>query len=201
MIPGRTIRVLKGSVKLVASLPYNAVVERIEEKLAELPSGMTVGAAVDTVGSKGKIPIQVANFSTKDVYLNLRTPVAALSTFQLKPTFEFVAVEMDMDNLTGPERDSLQQVSGRYQSSFSKGEDDLGFCVLVEQKVVTTDGRPIKIPHRRVPPTSVQEVRDYIHKSLEQGITRESSRPYASPIFKERWQAAAVCGLWPPEDT
>ena len=138
---------------------------------------MTVGAAVVTVGSKGKIPIQVANFSSKDVYLNPWTPVAAVSTFQLEPTFQFVAVEeghvhvhetgsndvrqndavdvilnrMDIGDLTGPQRESLQQVIGRYQSTFSKDDDDLGFCDLVEDKIVTTDERPIKIPHWRVP--------------------------------------------------
>ena len=93
LIPAHTIRELEGSVKPAAGLPYNALVERVEASLAELPSGVTVGAAVVTVGSKGRIPVQVANVSSKDVYLNPRTPVAALSTFQLEPTFEFVAVE------------------------------------------------------------------------------------------------------------
>lgn len=79
LIPARTIRVLKGSVKPAASLPYNALVERVEASLAELPSGVTVG-------SKGRIPIQVANFSSKDVYLNPRTPFSSVSTFQLEPT-------------------------------------------------------------------------------------------------------------------
>ena len=151
---------------------------RVEASLAELPSGVTVGAVVVTVGSKGRIPVQVANFSSKDVYLNPRTPVAAVSTFQLEPTFEFVAVEeghvhvretgtndlvrkndavdvipnrMDMGDLPGLQRDSLQKVIGKYQSTFSKDDDDLGFCDLVEHKIVTTDERPIKISHRRVP--------------------------------------------------
>ena len=213
LIPARTIRVLEGSVKPAASLPYNALVERVEASLAELPSGVTVGAAVVTVGSKGRIPVQVANFSSKDVYLNPRTPVAAVSTFQLEPTFEFVAVEeghvhlretgsndvvrqndavdvilnrMDVGDLTGPQRDSLQKIIGKYQSTFSKDDDDLGFCDLVEHKIVTTDERPIKIPHRRIPPHQWQEVRDYIQKSLEQGIIRESSSPYASPIVLVR---------------
>ena len=212
LIPARTIRVLEGSVKPAASLPYNALVERVEASLAELPSGVTVGAAVVTVGSKGRIPIQVANFSTRDVYLNPRTPVAAVSTFQMEPTFDFVSVEeghvhvrktgsgdvvnqdavdailnrMDVGDLTDPQRESLQRVVERYQSTFSKNDDDLGFCDLVEHKIITTDERPIKIPHRRVPPHQWQEVRDYIQKSLEQGIIRESSSPYASPIVLVR---------------
>ena len=150
---------------------------------------MTVGAAVITVGSKGRIPIQVANFSSKDVYLNPRTPVAPVSTFQLEPTFEeeghvhvretgsndvvrqndavdVILNRMDMGALTGPQRDTLQKVTGKYQPTFSKDDDDLGFSDPVEHKIVTTDERPIKTPHRRVPPHQWQEVRDYIQKSL-----------------------------------
>ena len=58
---------------------------------------------------------------------------------------------MGIGDLTGPQRDSLQQGIGRYQSTFSKDDDDLGFYDLVEHKIVTTDERPIKIPHRLVP--------------------------------------------------
>lgn len=93
LVPARSIRVLEGSVKPATSLPYNALVERIEANLAKLPSGVTVGASVVTVGGSRRIPIQVANFSTKDIYLNPRTPVAAVSTFKLEPNFEFVAID------------------------------------------------------------------------------------------------------------
>ena len=214
LIPARTIRVLERSVKPVASLPYNALIERIEASLAELPSGVTVGPAVVTVSSKGRIPIQVANFSTTDVYLNPRTLVAVVSTFQLEPTFEFVAVEeghvhvretgsndvvrqndaadvilsrMDIGDLTGPQRDSLQQVNGGYQSTFSKDDDDLGFCYLVENKIVTTDERPIKIQHiSLVPPTSVARS-ERLHPEITRArIIRESSSSYASPIVLVR---------------
>ena len=193
LVPARSIRVLEGSVKPATSLPYNALVERIEANLAELPSGVTVGASVVTVGGSGRIPIQVANFSTKDIYLNPRTPVAAVSTFKLEPNFEFVAIDeghvcvcevgssdtvmqndavdailnrMDVGNLTVPQLERLQEVVGKYQTTFSKNDDDLGFCKLVEHKIVTTDERPIKVPHRRVPPHQWAEVRDHIHKSL-----------------------------------
>ena len=79
---------------------------------------------------------------------------------------------MDVGDLTEPQQERLQQVIGKYQSTFSKDEDDIGFCDLVKHKIVTTDDKPIRVPHRRVPPHQWQEVRDYIQKSLDQGIIR-----------------------------
>ena len=93
---------------------------------------------------------------------------------------------MDVGDLTECQQERLQQVIGRYQSTFSEDEDDLGFCDLVKHKIVTTDDKPIRVPHRRVPPHQWPDVRDYIQKSLDQGIIRESPSPYASPIILVR---------------
>ncbi|KAK3741779.1 hypothetical protein QZH41_001547 [Actinostola sp. cb2023] len=93
---------------------------------------------------------------------------------------------MDIGDLTGSQHQRLQEVISDYRTTFSKDEDDIGFCDLVEHQIVTNDERPIKIPHRRVPPQQWTEVRDYIQKSLERGIIRESSSPYASPIVLVR---------------
>ncbi|KAK3703901.1 hypothetical protein QZH41_009140 [Actinostola sp. cb2023] len=213
LVPARSIRVLEGSVKPATGSPYNALVERIEANLVELPSGVAVGAAVVTVGRDGRVPIQVANFSSKDVYLNPKSPVAMLSVADIEPSVEIVTVNenhvyvreavsndvgahnvfvsdiltrMDIGDLTGSQHQRLQEVISDYRTTFSKDEDDIGFCDLVEHQIVTNDERPIKIPHRRVPPQQWTEVRDYIQKSLERGIIRESSSPYASPIVLVR---------------
>ena len=215
LVPARSIRVLEGSVKPAGAFPYDALIERIEAtcNLAELAYGVTVGAAVVTVDSKGRVPIQLANFSCRDVYLHPRTPAAAISTFHMEPALEFVRVDeshvfvrragsddevrcnskadailsrMDVGDLTECQQERLQQVIGRCQSTFSEDEDDLGFCDLVKHKIVTTDDKPIRVQHRRVPPHQWPEVRDYIRKSLDQGIIRESSSPYASPIVLVR---------------
>lgn len=209
LVPARSIRVLEGSVKPATNHAYNALVERMEANLAELPCGVTVGAAVVTIGGEGRVPVQLANFSEKDVYLNPRIPLATVSPFDMEPSFKFVSVDeshvcvrevgvgdtvtqegvlddllsrMDVGDLSETQQEQLQQVIGRYQGTFSKDEDDLGFCDLVKHKIVTTDDKPVKVPHRRVPPHQWQEVRDYLQKSLEQGIIRESSSPYASPV-------------------
>ncbi|KAK3750830.1 hypothetical protein QZH41_007147 [Actinostola sp. cb2023] len=179
LVPARSIRVLEGSVKPATGSPYNALVERIEANLVELPSGVAVGAAVVTVGRDGRVPIQVANFSSKDVYLNPKSPVAMLSVADIEPSVEIVTVNenhvyvreavsndvgahnvfvsdiltrMDIGDLTGSQHQRLQEVISDYRTTFSKDEDDIGFCDLVEHQIVTNDERPIKIPHRRVPP-------------------------------------------------
>ena len=215
LVPARSVRVLEGSVKPAEGFPHDALIERVGAtcNLAELPHGVTVGAAVVTVDNKGRVPIQLANFSSRDVYLHPRTPAAVISTFHMEPTLEFVRVDeshvcvrragsddevkcnsktdailsrMDVGDLTESQQERLQQVIGRYQSTFSEDEDDLGFCDLVKNKIVTKDDKPIRVPHRRVPPHQWPEVRDYIQNSLDQGIIRESSSPYASPIVLVR---------------
>ena len=215
LVPARSVRVLEGSVKPAEGFPHDALIERVGAtcNLAELPHGVTVGAAVVTVDNKGRVPIQLANFSSRDVYLHPRTPAAVISTFHMEPTLEFVRVgeshvcvrragsddevkcnsktdailsRMDVGDLTESQQERLQQVIGRYQSTFSEDEDDLGFCDLVKHKIVTKDDKPIRVPHRRVPPHQWPEVRDYIQKTLDQGIIRESSSPYASPIVLVR---------------
>lgn len=157
-------------MKPAEGFPHNTLLERVEANLAELPCGVTVGTAAVTVNNKGRVPILLANFSSKDVYLQPRTPVAAISDFHMKPTLQFVRVDeshvcvrragsddevkcnsktdailsrIDVGDLTEPQQERFQQVIGRYQSTFSKNEDDIGFCDLVKHKIVTTDDKPI----------------------------------------------------------
>ena len=37
----------------------------------------------------------------------------------------------------------------KYESVFSKDEDDIGYCDLVEYSIITLD-RPVKVPHHIV---------------------------------------------------
>ena len=93
LVQACSIRVLEGSVKPAEGFPHNALIERVEANLAELPCGVTVGTPVVTAANKERVPIFLANFSSKDVYLHPRTPVAAISTFHMKPTLQFVRVD------------------------------------------------------------------------------------------------------------
>ena len=80
LIPARSIRVLQGSVQAAkAGQTYDALIERHEAHVADLPNGVMVGAAYVRVGNDGRVPLQIANFSAEDVYLYPRTPVATVT--------------------------------------------------------------------------------------------------------------------------
>ncbi|CAC5384724.1 unnamed protein product [Mytilus coruscus] len=51
--------------------------------------------------------------------------------------------------------------------------------VWINQKTRT---KPIAIPHRRIPPKQMEEVRAHIKQLLNQNIIRKSSSPYAAPV-------------------
>ncbi|KXJ15652.1 Retrovirus-related Pol polyprotein from transposon 297 [Exaiptasia diaphana] len=211
LVPARSIRVLEGSVKPSASTPYRALVEHTEANVADLPRGVAVGASLVTVDRKGRVPLQVANFSNEDVYVQPRTPIARMSSYATEPDVELVTVDenhvsvrevsmglldmheveelesrMDIGDVTETQKESLRRVIHKYLSTFSQDDDDIGYCDLVEHRIETTDERPFKIPHRRVPPHQWEEVREYIKKSLARGVIRESSSPYASPVVLVR---------------
>ena len=81
LVPARTITVIEGTCKPAAKgQPQSVLLERHVSCVAELPKGVTVGAALVTVNNEGRVPMQVhvANFSDKDVYIPPRTPIGAL---------------------------------------------------------------------------------------------------------------------------
>ena len=55
-----------------------------------------------------------------------------------------------------------QKLFHDYQDCFCKDDDDLGFTETVQHRIPTVDEVPVKVPHRRVPPHQMQEVRGHI---------------------------------------
>ena len=188
LLPARTITVLEGSCEPSQTQTHHALLERHVSHVAELPTGVTLGAALVTVGEEGRVPVQMANFSDQDVYIQPRTPIGVLKPAtvvggeQIGADVTHLLSKMDVGALDESQHEQLQSVLAKYNTTFSKDEDDIGYCDMVGHRIVTEDDRPIKIPYRRIPPHHWDEVREYLSKSMERGIIRESSSPYASPI-------------------
>ena len=136
-----------------------------------------IGAALVTVGEEGRVPVQMANFSDHDVYIQPRTPVgvlkpATVESEQIGADFTHLLSKMDVGALDESQHQQLLSVLAKYNTTFSKDEDDIGYCDMVSHRIVTEGDRPIKIPYRRIPPHHWDEVREYLNKSMERGIIR-----------------------------
>ena len=70
----------------------------------------------------------------------------------------------------------------RYQDVFSNSEDDLGYTDTVTHNIPTTDEQPVRVPHRRIPPHQMVEVRAHLQKLVQQRIIRPFTSPYAAPV-------------------
>lgn len=96
----------------------------------------------------------------------------------------------------GPEvshsmKEALWEMFQKHQEVFSATDDDLGFC----DKHTMTEGAPVKVPHRRIPPHEWQEVRDHLSSLLQQNVIRESHGPFESPVVlvRKKYGSLSLC--------
>ena len=211
LIPACSIRVIQGSTRpCLDGQGRDCLIERHDVHIRSLPQGIELGRAFVSVDHTGTIPVQIANFSDHDIYLQPRTPVGILQSASLKSDMEisfdgkqevFVSevasanakqdVEtllsrMNVSDLSSEQHATLKSLMARHYSVFSQDEDDIGFCDLITHRIRTTDDNPVKVAHRRVPPHHWGEVREYLKASLERQVIRPSSSAYAAPVVLVR---------------
>ena len=103
----------------------------------------------------------------------------------------------DVD-LTPTQHKELASLLRRFQDVFCRDQDDLGFTSTIRHSIPTITDQPVCVPHRRVPPHQMKEVKAHLEKLLRQEIIRPSSSPYAAPVVvvrEKRWQYPPLCGL------
>ena len=206
LIPARSIKVLQGTTTAnISNKPIHAVIERHSvERLTPLNNGLVVGSTFVSLDRSGKVPVQVANFSEEDIYLQPRTPIGIMRPASAEDNYNVVQVsnseikveelfgneppntdvfrEMKIGDLEAAEQEKLAELLRRHEAVFSKSDDDIGYCDKIKHTIPTVDDVPVKVPHYRIPPSRWNEVREYIQKALARGVIRESSSPYAAPV-------------------
>ncbi|XP_049875596.1 uncharacterized protein LOC126373483 [Pectinophora gossypiella] len=85
-------------------------------------------------------------------------------------------------NLSNDERLKLQRLLSNYGDCFSKGLEDLGFTEATEMVIELEDSQPVVYRPYRMSYAERILVRNMVREMLDNGIVRESSSPYASPI-------------------
>eukprot|EP00057_Strongylocentrotus_purpuratus_P010055 XP_011664529.1 PREDICTED: transposon Ty3-I Gag-Pol polyprotein [Strongylocentrotus purpuratus] len=95
-------------------------------------------------------------------------------------------VGVKLDHLSGEEADSIAQLLAKHRSAFAKSDMDLGNCKVIPHQIRTSDGPPIRLPYRRIPPNHMPELKALLQEMLEKGIIKQSCSPYASPVVPVR---------------
>ena len=101
-------------------------------------------------------------------------------------------------NFTEKQKEQFDALLKKHSDAFCKDDSDLGHSSLIKHSIKLTDDVPIRVPHRRIPPNQLEEVKQHIRKLLDQGIIRKSTSPYASAIVivrKKGWKFTTVCRL------
>ena len=214
LIPARSLKILNCSSQPCKSSTNWFMLECHGATALSLPVGIVVARCLVS-SEKGHFPVQVANFADHDVYLQPRTPIGSLCSVEVMPgngievreisamevVVEEVSVQPEVAKVPVQElmarmhigkgvspdhRLALERLVQRYADVFSQSEEDIGCCNVVKHRIVTEDDKPIRLPHRRIPPHQWPEVQDYIKKQLDQGIIRPSSSPYAAAVVLVR---------------
>ena len=75
-----------------------------------------------------------------------------------------------------------QRLIIRWKSVFSLDDLDIGHSDVVKHQINLVDETPIKLPHRRIPPSMVDETKTQLNKMLDAGIIRPSHSPFSAPM-------------------
>ena len=147
-------------------------------KLIHAPIGIL--ERVDSIESS----CDVVQVNSQEVIIQEKPPVISSNSSVSSEIMELVK-RMDIGNI-GPEYQQLLTLIEKYKDSFSKSDEDIGYCDPVKHRIITTDDVPVKLPHRRVPPHQWPEVRESLKRMLDSGIIRPSSSPYAAAVVVVR---------------
>ena len=131
------------------------MIEEVNVSIQPLQNGLALGRSDVKITTSGRVPVQVANFSDSDIYINPQVPVGTIKIADMEPRVDLVQVNsrevhvcevapddvqtdyvkqllsrMSVnDTLDFQQQAKLEQVLSKHQRTFSKSDDDIGFVV------------------------------------------------------------------------
>ena len=91
-----------------------------------------------------------------------------------------------VEGKTPADKQVIFNIVKHFADVFSKDDTDLGCTHLAVHEIPTGDATPVKQPPHRVPLALAHEEKEAIDNLKKQGVIRESSSPWASPIVLVR---------------
>ena len=174
----------------------SAILHESEE--SSLPSYIDITPSVITYDNSknAEVIVNLTNLTTNSVVISPKSilceiqPVTVDATVYDKienETMEKIFEEIHIEaNLSHDQRMRLESLLNKHQDIFSKNETDIGYCDKIKHRIDLTDEVPFKQPHRRIPPSMIDEVRQHLEQLLASGVIRKSKSPWCSNVVLVR---------------
>ena len=181
----------------------SAILHESEE--SSLPSYIDITPSVITYDNSknAEVIVNLTNLTTNSVVISPKSilceiqPVTVDATVYDKienETMEKIFEEIHIEaNLSHDQRMRLESLLNKHQDIFSKNETDIGHCDKIKHRIDLTDEVPFKQPHRRIPPSMIDEVRQHLEQLLASGVIRKSKSPWCSNVVLVRKMENLEC--------
>lgn len=148
-----------------------------------------------TTVENGHAVVEIHNVNIEDTYFNLPRPLEVfpineLEIFQAEigtdsATLDQHQIEhnLRLNHLEEEEKHKLLKLCRQFYTIFQNQNEPLSATTQTTHKIVTSDEEPIYTRSYRLPEIHKKEVKDQIQKMLQDGIIRNSTSPWSSPIW------------------
>lgn len=178
------------------------------EREWQLPPDLIIPTSLLPLGN-GTVQVPVVNVGNQDRWLRPRTTLGQLHMVGVQPVTTSLHFQEEEDtqgtsvlirameattsplpgladlawpSLTDFQQQQAKSLLQKYSTAFSSGEGDLGCTSLIEHEIHLLDEAPVRQRYRRLPPSQYEAVKAHIQGLLDQGVVKQSSSPYSSPI-------------------
>ena len=162
-----------------------------------MPGGILVTPAIHKIGGKqvtcDRMGVEVCNETNRTITIPVGTLLCNLHKVEVGYQND-VTVSSDnqvkegewLDQVSWPSNpdhaQAIQTLVAKWEDVFSVHPLDYGRTSLVEHRIELTDTTPIRLRHRRIPPSMYDEVRQYLKELESAGQIRPSYSPFSSPL-------------------
>lgn len=161
----------------------------------KLPQTIEVAPAVITLDQMDDtVPVQLVNMTSQDVVIEPSAIICELQAVDVesdggtKPQLGEEELQCDLSQceIDSVQRQGLRKFLQRWHHMFSLSDVDIGRTSTVKHRIDLYNDTPFKQPHRRIPPSMLNEVRLHLKQLLKSKIIRPSHSPWASNVVLVR---------------
>ena len=100
---------------------------------------------------------------------------------------------LSLDGISAADAVMAARLIAAHVDAFSMSPYDLGYNDSIPHEIHLTDDKAINLPHRRVIPWQMAEVKKLLQDLLNRKVIRKSSSQYASPIVLVKKKDGQLC--------